>query len=205
MLIRRSFEDARPQNTGMGDQSWYHANIGCTFEPLGPSAEGHKDGVKRVGVTANQGVYCTADVAIERGYEYYFWGHADVAVLAKDESASFADDVVACVESSFKSRPKWGVIYFHYDWFSAIRTDLMRQVCNHLSTWHVATTDHFCTECSEAEQHLPAYTHSRWALVQAVDSSMAKCIRLTGTAKHQSCFAQAADGKNNPFGLPVCR
>lgn len=67
-------------------------------------------------------------MAIERGYEYYFWGHADVAVIGKDESASFADDVIACVESSLKSRPNWGIIYFHYDWFSAIRTDLVRQV-----------------------------------------------------------------------------
>lgn len=70
----------------------------------------------------------TADVAIERGYEYYFWGHADVAVLAKDESSSFADDVIACVESAFESRPNWGIIYFAYDWFSAIRTDLVRHV-----------------------------------------------------------------------------
>ena len=67
-------------------------------------------------------------MAIERGYEYYFWGHSDVAVLARDESASFADDVIACVESSFRSRPNWGIIYFNYDWFSAIRTDLVRQV-----------------------------------------------------------------------------
>ena len=69
-----------------------------------------------------------ADLAIERGYVYYFWGHSDAAVLARDESALFADDVIACVESSFKSRPKWGIIYFNYDWFSAIRTDLVRQV-----------------------------------------------------------------------------
>ena len=69
-------------------------------------------------------------MAIERGYEYYFWGHSDVAVLGKDESASFADDVIACVEASFKSRPNWGIIYFNYDWFSAIRTDLVRQVRN---------------------------------------------------------------------------
>ena len=67
-------------------------------------------------------------MAIERGYEYYFWGHSDVAVLGKDESASFADDVIACVEASYRSRPSWGIIYFNYDWFSAIRTDLVRQV-----------------------------------------------------------------------------
>lgn len=88
---------------------------------------------------------------MERSYEYYFWGHADVAVLAKDESASFADDVIACVESSFNSRPKWGVIYFHYDWFSAIRTDLVRQVSTHPSTWHVAITDHLRAERSESK------------------------------------------------------
>ena len=128
-------------------------------------------------------MYCTADVAIERGYEYYFWGHADVAVLAKDESASFADDVIACVESSFKSRPKWGIIYFHYDWFSAIRTDLVRQVSAQLSTWHFSITDRLRAERSESKQHLPACIHSRWDLVQAIDSSMAEGIRLLGTAK----------------------
>ena len=84
-------------------------------------------------------------MAIERGYEYYFWGHSDVAVLARDESASFADDVIACVESSFKSRPKWGIIYFNYDWFSAIRTDLVRQVS--AGDW-ICHTRHLVLHCS---------------------------------------------------------
>ncbi len=47
-------------------------------------------------------------MAIERGYEYYFWGHADVAVIGKDESASFADDVIACVESSLQKQAQLG-------------------------------------------------------------------------------------------------
>lgn len=27
-----------------------------------------------------------------------------------------------------EAEPKWGILYFTYDWFSAIRTDLVREV-----------------------------------------------------------------------------
>jgi hypothetical protein len=70
---------------------------------------------------------CT-DISIEREYEYYFWGHSDVAVLAAEANASFAADVLACMEAAMSAAPTWGIMYFAYDWFSAIRTDLVRQV-----------------------------------------------------------------------------
>lgn len=38
-----------------------------------------------------------ADIAVEREYTYYFWGHADVAVLASNASASFSEEVLGCV------------------------------------------------------------------------------------------------------------
>jgi hypothetical protein len=68
------------------------------------------------------------DIAIERAYDYYFWGHSDVAALGQDSFAAFGRDVVACIESLMTANPDWGIVYFAYDWFSAIRTDLVRKV-----------------------------------------------------------------------------
>ena len=67
-------------------------------------------------------------MAIERGYEYYFWGHADVAIEGEDESALLAEELRACAESAHRSHPKWGVISMNGSFFSAIRTDVMREV-----------------------------------------------------------------------------
>ena len=33
-----------------------------------------------------------------------------------------------CVDRVQAAEPKWGVLYFAYDWFSAIRTDMVREV-----------------------------------------------------------------------------
>lgn len=81
-----------------------------------------------LGVDLKQVAGAFADIAIEREYDYYFWGHSDVAVMGRNSSASFGRDVVACVESLMTKYPDWGILYFAYDWFSAIRTDLVRQV-----------------------------------------------------------------------------
>ena len=35
-----------------------------------------------------------ADVAIERGYDYYFWGHADVALMASNATSSFTAEIL---------------------------------------------------------------------------------------------------------------
>lgn len=59
---------------------------------------------------------------------YYFWGHSDVVIFPQNTTTSFAEVAVACAEAAMSSRPKWGIMYFMYDWFSAIRTDLVRQV-----------------------------------------------------------------------------
>ena len=69
-----------------------------------------------------------ADVAIERNYEYYFWGHSDVVVFPQNATVPFAEVAVACAEAAMSAKPNWGIMYFMYDWFSAIRTDLVRQV-----------------------------------------------------------------------------
>ena len=34
----------------------------------------------------------------------------------------------SCVEAAMAAEPHWGVLWFAYDWFSAIRTDAVRQV-----------------------------------------------------------------------------
>ena len=33
-----------------------------------------------------------------------------------------------CVDRVQAMEPRWGVLYFAYDWFSAIRTDMVREV-----------------------------------------------------------------------------
>ena len=35
-----------------------------------------------------------ADVAIERDYDYYFWGHADVALMASNATRSFTAEIL---------------------------------------------------------------------------------------------------------------
>ena len=69
-----------------------------------------------------------AGVAIERGYDFYFWGHSDVALLAASNNSSYGADALECVAAAYANAPDWGILYFAYDWFSAIRTDLVRQV-----------------------------------------------------------------------------
>ena len=34
----------------------------------------------------------------------------------------------SCMEKVMKAEPDWGILYFAYDWFSAIRTDMVRKV-----------------------------------------------------------------------------
>ena len=70
------------------------------------------------------------DLAVERGYEFYFWGHADVALVSSGPNTTFSADVMACMERAM-TMPQfadWGILYFGYDWFSAIRTEVVRTV-----------------------------------------------------------------------------
>ncbi|KAK9901260.1 hypothetical protein WJX75_002993 [Coccomyxa subellipsoidea] len=82
----------------------------------------------RARLTFSQSQNYIADIAIEREYEYYFWGHSDVVVFPQNTTTSFADVAVTCAEAAMSAKPNWGIMYFMYDWFSAIRTDLVRQV-----------------------------------------------------------------------------
>ncbi|EIE20118.1 hypothetical protein COCSUDRAFT_57844 [Coccomyxa subellipsoidea C-169] len=69
-----------------------------------------------------------ASIAVERDYTYYFWGHADVALMASNATATFSEEIFRCMEHVMDQHPNWGIHYFAYDWFSAIRTSLVRQV-----------------------------------------------------------------------------
>ncbi|CAL8471123.1 g10665 [Coccomyxa elongata] len=82
----------------------------------------------RARLTFSQSQNYIADIAIERDYAYYFWGHSDVVVFPQNTTTSFAEVAVACAEAAMSAKPNWGIMYFMYDWFSAIRTDLVRQV-----------------------------------------------------------------------------
>lgn len=58
----------------------------------------------RVQMTFSQLQNFIASIAIERDYKYYFWGHADVALVASNATASFAEEVLQCVASHFCRR-----------------------------------------------------------------------------------------------------
>lgn len=49
-------------------------------------------------------------------------------VFPQNATTSFAEVAVACADAAMSAKPHWGIMYFMYDWFSAIRTDLVRQV-----------------------------------------------------------------------------
>ena len=48
----------------------------------------------RVKLTFSQLQNYIADVAIERDYPFYFWGHADVAMTASKPKASISADIL---------------------------------------------------------------------------------------------------------------
>lgn len=50
----------------------------------------------RAQLTFSQAQNFMASIAIERDLTYYFWGHADVALLASNATATFADEVFTC-------------------------------------------------------------------------------------------------------------
>lgn len=47
----------------------------------------------RVQLTFSQLQNFIASIAIEREYAYYFWGHADVALMASNATATFSEEV----------------------------------------------------------------------------------------------------------------
>ena len=47
----------------------------------------------RVQLTFSQCQNFIADISVERNYTYFFWGHADVALLASTPEKSFAEEV----------------------------------------------------------------------------------------------------------------
>jgi hypothetical protein len=49
----------------------------------------------RVRLTFSQAQNMIGDIALERNYTFFFWGHSDVALLASNASAVFAQEVSA--------------------------------------------------------------------------------------------------------------
>ncbi len=47
----------------------------------------------RVQLTFSQCQNYLADISVERNFTYFFWGHADVALLATTPKKSFAEEV----------------------------------------------------------------------------------------------------------------
>ncbi|CAL8471124.1 g10666 [Coccomyxa elongata] len=82
----------------------------------------------RVRLTFSQAQNIIADIAIERNYTFFFWGHSDVALLASNATTLFAEEVMACMEKVMAEEADWGVVFFRYDWFSAVRTEVVRVV-----------------------------------------------------------------------------
>lgn len=39
-----------------------------------------------------------ASIAVERDYTYYFWGHADVALMASNATATFSEEIFRCAK-----------------------------------------------------------------------------------------------------------
>ncbi|KAK9901254.1 hypothetical protein WJX75_002645 [Coccomyxa subellipsoidea] len=82
----------------------------------------------RVRLTFSQAQNMIGDIALERNYTFFFWGHSDVALLASNVSAVFAQEVMACLERVMAESPNWGILFFHYDWFSATRTEVVCEI-----------------------------------------------------------------------------
>lgn len=47
----------------------------------------------RVKLTFSQAQNMIADIAVERNYSFYFWGHSDVGLMASNSSTKFANEV----------------------------------------------------------------------------------------------------------------
>jgi hypothetical protein len=47
----------------------------------------------RVKMTFSQAQNMIADIAVERNYTFYFWGHSDVALMGSNSTALFAEQV----------------------------------------------------------------------------------------------------------------
>lgn len=69
-----------------------------------------------------------ADLALERGLEFFFWAHADNYVIPIEQGRDMGKDVLHCARLQIESDPSWGMILFSYDHLAAFRTQTMVQV-----------------------------------------------------------------------------
>lgn len=52
--------------------------------------------------------------------------------------------VMACMENVIAGRPRWGMVFFHSDWFSATRTDVVREIrYDTFITEHLSDCDYY--------------------------------------------------------------
>ncbi|CCG82516.1 Predicted protein [Taphrina deformans PYCC 5710] len=69
--------------------------------------------------------------AMDRGLDYYFWGHMDVAVIG-DETAepyrSFYENILADLRTTVHNLDNWVLHFYNFDWLTLVNTksyDLM--------------------------------------------------------------------------------
>ncbi|CAL5224061.1 g6686 [Coccomyxa viridis] len=75
-----------------------------------------------------------ADIAMERNYTYYLWGHSDIAVMASNATALHSAEVLGCMERIMSQEPSWGLAFFAHegvnckDHLQATRTAMARDL-----------------------------------------------------------------------------
>lgn len=51
-----------------------------------------------------------------------------VTVRYSKNSCQTAGQVMECMEKVMATKPKWGIVFFNYDWFSAVRIEVAREI-----------------------------------------------------------------------------
>ena len=95
----------------------------------------NKYGVSRVlalpfQMTFSQIQNTMAFIAKSEGYDIYFGGHQDTIILPLSDRPvdNFYNLTQQCLRNISAREPRWGVIYFHYDWLAAVRLQAFKDV-----------------------------------------------------------------------------
>ena len=87
-LLYINYPYCRPEAHGRSSHAGMCAQVNAIVGEVIPT---------RVQLTFSQLQNFIASIAIEREYDYYFWGHADVALMASNATATFSEEVFGCV------------------------------------------------------------------------------------------------------------
>ena len=68
------------------------------------------------------------DLALQRQLEFYFVAQSDRYTLPRSAEASFDSDVFGCLHEQIDGKLDWGVVFFDYHNFVALRVQTMVQV-----------------------------------------------------------------------------